>query len=67
METRFLQKGDLIECSVKGVTFKATVEAFGKPGTLKVKPSEPWVTWRWVRSRQVVQKLESQERFEVAL
>lgn len=66
METRFIKKGDLLECCVKGVTFEATVEAFGKPGTLKVKPTESWVTWRWVRSRQVVKKLEPQERMEVA-
>lgn len=66
MNTRFLQRGDLIECQVKGVTFKATIEAFGKPGSLKVKPTEPWVTWRWVRSRQIVAKLEPQEQLEVA-
>ena len=66
METRFLKAGDLIECEVKGTKFQATIEAFGKPGWVKIKPVEPWATWRWIRSRQIVKKLEAQERLEVA-
>lgn len=62
MNTRFLMAGDLVECEVKGVTFTATIEAFGLPGQLKVKPTESWVTWRWVRSRQVTKKLEGQQQ-----
>jgi hypothetical protein len=62
METRFLKRNDLIECEVKGTRFKATIEAFVGPGWIKVQPSESWATWRWVRSRQVVKKLERQEQ-----
>ena len=66
MNTRFLKAGDLIECEVKGTRFTATIEAFGKPGWIKVQPSESWATWRWIRSRQIVKKLERQERLGVA-
>ncbi len=66
METRFLKADDLIECKVRGTPFTATIEAFGKPGWIKVKPVEKWPTWRWVRSNQIVRKLERQERMEVA-
>lgn len=62
METRFLKRNDLIECEVKGTHFKATIEAFGRPGWIKVQPSESWATWRWVRSRQVIAKLETQRQ-----
>jgi len=66
MQTRFLKAGDLIRCQVNGVSFEATIEAFGKPGWVKVEPLQSWATWRWVRSNQIVKKLERQERLEVA-
>ena len=66
METRFLKAGDLIECEVKGTKFTATIEAFGKPGWVKVKPVETWASWRWIRSRQIVKKLATQRQLEVA-
>ena len=65
MRTDSLHPGDLIECKVRGVSFEATVEDHGRPGWLKVKPVESWATWRWVRSNQVVKKLERQERLGV--
>lgn len=66
METRTLNTGDHIEANVRGVHFKATIT--GKaPGLLAIAPDEPSrFTWRFVTARQVVKKLETQERLEVA-
>jgi hypothetical protein len=66
MRTDSLHAGDLVQCEFKGVAYEATIEAFGRPGWLKVKPVQPWATWRWVRSNQVVKKLERQEQLGVA-
>jgi hypothetical protein len=61
-----LHIGDPIEVNIRGVHFKATIT--GKPpGLLAIMPEEPQrYTWRFVSARQVVKKLEPQERLGVA-
>jgi hypothetical protein len=66
MRTDSLDTGDRIEANVRGVHFKATIT--GKPpGLLAIDPDEPKrYSWRFVSARQVVAKVESQERLGVA-
>lgn len=65
METRTLHIGDHIEANIRGVHFKARI--VGKPpGLLAILPKEPQrYSWRFVTARQVVKKLETQERLGV--
>lgn len=66
MRSSTLHIGDRIEANVRGVSFTATVT--GKPpGLLAIEPEEPQrFTWRFVSPRQVVQKLEVQEKLGAA-
>ena len=64
MLTSQLDIGDRIEANVRGVHFKATIT--GKPpGLLAIEPDNvKRYSWRFVTARQVVKKLETQERLE---
>ena len=65
MLTSQLHTGDHIEANVRGVHFEARI--VGKPpGPLAILPKEPQrYSWRFVTARQVVKKLEAQERLRV--
>lgn len=70
MDTRSLKVGDRVYCNVRGQVFTAT---FGEPhGTSPSPPRYPIydpspksITYRHVTSRQIVGKVEGQERLEV--
>lgn len=64
MLTSQLNIGDRIEANVRGVSFKGTI-AGKPPGPLAINPDEPKrFTWRFVTARQVVRKLEAQQKLE---
>jgi len=66
MRTDTLQIGDRIEANVRGVSFTATITSM-PPGLLGVEPDEPSrYTWRFVSARQVVRKIEAQQKLETA-
>lgn len=62
MRSDVIHIGDRIEVNVRGVSFKAMI--VGKPpGPLAIKPDEPQhYSWRFVTARQVVRKLEAQQK-----
>jgi hypothetical protein len=63
-----LHPGDVVEASVQGRKFLARVVGPGEGlaiGTVKVAPVEDWPTWRFLRPRQIVRKVERQERLGV--
>ena len=66
MQTRSLHPGDLIQCKVRGVSFEAVFNHVDADGSVHIEPHKHWVTWRRVRPRQIVKKLERQERLGVA-
>lgn len=66
MRVESLNPGDLIECKVRGVTFEAIFRSVDADGSARIEPSKHWVTWKRVRPRQVVKKLERQERLGVS-
>lgn len=60
-----LRIGDPVEVNVRGVHFEARI-AGKPPGLLAILPKEPQrYSWRFVTARQVVGKLEGQERLGV--
>jgi hypothetical protein len=62
MRTCHLHIGDRIEANVRGVSFKATIVGT-PPGLLAIDPDQPKrVTHRFVKARQVVRKLEAQQK-----
>jgi hypothetical protein len=65
MNTSCLHPGDHIKANVRGQHFEAEVVAKEKRGLVKVEPIEPWPTWRFLTARQIVGKVERQERLEV--
>ena len=46
--------GDIVECDVRGTVFKALVSGASDKGQLGVDPFAKAVTYRTVKSRQVV-------------
>lgn len=57
--TRSLKPGDRVECSVRGVTFKATLTIWYPEGW-GIEPDEPRrITYRVVSPRRIVKKLDS--------
>jgi len=61
--TSQLHRGDRIEANVRGVSFKATITG-KRPGLpLAVMPDEPGrYTWRILSPREVVRKLDAQQK-----
>jgi len=63
MDTSKLQIGDHIEANVKGVSFKATFVGRRPGGLLRIEPNDPKrYSWRFIKARHAVKKLEVQER-----
>ncbi len=60
MRTASLRPGDPIECCVRGVKFAARFERRDR-GDLLIHPLPRWVTYRRVRSRQILRKLTERE------
>jgi hypothetical protein len=70
VNTSRLHPGDVVEARVQGKIFQARVVGAGEGlavGTIKVAPVEDWPTWRFLRPRQIVRKVELQERLGVSL
>lgn len=68
METRTLKVGERIRCGVRGQKFTATFrgESYSSPGVFLVDdPNPKSVTYRHVTARQILGKVEGQERLEV--
>ena len=68
MRTTSLKPGDPVKCKVQGKTFYAHFVEHGSginKGLVKVEPVADWATWRWLRPRQVVERLETQEQMAV--
>lgn len=69
MNTRSLKPGERIRCNVRGQVFTARFmgHSLSSPGTFKVDSPDPQsVTYRHVTARQIVAKLEGQERLGVS-
>lgn len=68
MQTRVLNVGDRIRCDVRGQKFTATFrgESYASPGIFLVDgPNPSSVTYRHVTARQILGKVEGQDRLEV--
>jgi len=68
VRTASLRPGDVVEARVQGKAFFARFVGAGEGlavGTLKVEPVEDWPTWRFLRPRQIIRKVERQERLGV--
>lgn len=69
METRSLKPGERIRCNVRGQVFTARYlgPSPSSPGTFKVDdPNPKSVTYRHVTARQIIGKVEGQERLGVS-
>lgn len=67
MDTRFLAPGDRIEVNVKGIPFVATFDYKVHSNLFHVKdPDPPRVTYEHVTAREILRKIDPQERLEVA-
>lgn len=63
MDTSRLHPGDRLQANVRGLPFTCTLEKKEPTRLLKVQDPDPsWVTYRFLKPRQVVRKLEGQER-----
>ena len=70
MNTAGLTKGDFVKCRVRGKEFTARYDGPGEGlavGTHKVEPVERWATWRFLRSTQILGKVDRQERMAVGV
>jgi hypothetical protein len=66
MNARALRDGDLVECSVKGVHFTATVIS-KQPQEISVYPEDPKrFTWRRLSARQILKRISRPADGEVA-
>jgi hypothetical protein len=60
--TSKLQLGDRVEANIRGISFTGTITS-KLPGSLGIEPDEPKrFSWRFVTPRQVVRRLDRQER-----
>lgn len=66
MDTSRLTPGDRIQCNVRGQHFPAIFLKLDRYGWFEIEPLSKYVTWRRVRSRQIVERVERQERLEVS-
>jgi len=64
MDTRSLKVGDRIRCNVRGLAFTATLDGRVE-GLWLISATRPTMGMRTVTSRQIVGKVEGQERLEV--
>lgn len=66
MDTRSLTPGDRVEVNVKGIPFIATFDRKVHSNLFHVKDPDPSrVTYEHVTAREILRKLDPQERFEV--
>ena len=61
MKTTGLRVGDVVEAKVRGITFKAQVIDV-TAHSVDVEPLDRWATWRRLSARQVLRRVERQER-----
>lgn len=65
MDTSKLTPGDHIECNVRGQHFPAIFRRLDHYGNFEIEPLSKFVTWRRVRARQIVKRVERQARLGV--
>lgn len=67
MDTSTLTPGDRVEVNIKGIPFTATFKGRSHHGLyLTDEPDPARITYRLVTSREILRKLDPQEKFEVA-
>ena len=66
MNTRALHAGDRIKANVKGRVFEDTLITRLQDGRWLVGDTKPRSTYLHLSSRQIVERLDLQERWEVA-
>lgn len=63
METRLLNPGDRIEANVRGIPFVATLDCKVHSGLFRIKdPDAERITYRHLTPREILRKLDPQER-----
>lgn len=65
MKLAVLRPGDLVEVNVRGLKFEATFVRVDELDRAVIEPTSSRITYRRVTARQVVRKVETQQRLGV--